>query len=101
MIAVKMSEIYPLNLFHFVSQFRKLIINFIFSLHIIFSCSIEKDVIEKITFSTSNGRAGELKFSYLQDIDEAGNEFVEPDRKARLTEKSKGISWFLELIRNN
>jgi len=45
MIVVKMGEIYPLNLFHFVSQFRKLKINFIFSLHLIFSCSIENDGI--------------------------------------------------------
>ena len=49
---------------------------------IVYTVDMERDVIEQITFSTSDGREGELKFSYLQEIDEAGNEFAEPDDNA-------------------
>jgi len=68
---------------------------------IVYTIDMEKDVIDKITFSKSDGREGELIFSYLQDVDAAGSQFVEPSEKARLAEGSEGISWLLELIRNN
>ena len=68
---------------------------------IVYTIDMEKDVIEKITFTKSEGREGELIFSYLQEIDSIGNEFAEPSREARLTERSEGIMWLLELIRNN
>jgi hypothetical protein len=60
---------------------------------------MEKDVIESITFSGDTG--GQLQFDYLQEIDSIGSEFAEPSRKARLTERSEGISWLLKLIRND
>jgi hypothetical protein len=66
---------------------------------IVYTIDMEKDVIESITFSGDTG--GHLKFDYIQDIDSIGSEFAEPSRKAPLTEKSEGMSWLLELIRNN
>ena len=68
---------------------------------IVYTVDMEKDVIDKITFSTSDSHKGELIFSYLHEIDEAGNEFSEPGRQASTWESDKGISWLLELIRNN
>jgi hypothetical protein len=68
---------------------------------IVYTIDMEKDVIDKIILSTSDGREGELVFSYLQEIDEAGNEFAQPGSKASIGVGSEGISWLLELIRNN
>jgi len=68
---------------------------------IVYTIDMEKDVIEEIAFSTSDGRQGELAFSYLQEIDNIGSEFAEPDRKASMRERIEGISWLLELISNN
>jgi RNA polymerase sigma-70 factor (ECF subfamily) len=68
---------------------------------IVYTIDMEKDVIEQITFSTSDGHEGELRFSYLDDVDDAGSEFAEPVRKASMRDSSEGISWLLELKRNN
>ncbi|NIP22293.1 MAG: sigma-70 family RNA polymerase sigma factor [Phycisphaerae bacterium] len=66
---------------------------------IVYTIDMEKDVVESITFSGDTG--GQIKFDYLQDIDSIGGEFAEPRRETRLIEKSKGISWLLELVRND
>jgi len=68
---------------------------------IVYTVDMEKDVIEKIAFSTDDGREGELMFSYLQEIENIGSEFAEPRRQANMQERSEGISWLLELVRNN
>jgi len=68
---------------------------------IIYTIDMEKDVIEQITFTKSDSREGGLYFSYLQDIDNIGNEFAPPAGKASLRLSNEGISWLLELIRNN
>ena len=68
---------------------------------VVYTIDMEKDVIEQITLSTSDGREGQLNFSYMQDIDNISSEFAEPSRKTPLSERSEGISWLLELINNN
>jgi hypothetical protein len=65
---------------------------------IVYTVDMEKDVIEKITFSTSEGCDGALRFSYLQDIDDAGNEFAEPRRQAGIRERSDGMLWLVRLM---
>jgi hypothetical protein len=65
---------------------------------IVYTVDMEKDVIEQITFSTSDGREGELKFSYLDDVDEAGSEFAEPGRRASMREKNDGMLWLVRLM---
>jgi hypothetical protein len=62
---------------------------------------MEKDVIEKIAFSTNDGHEGELIFSYLKEIDNTGSEFAPPASKASMQVSSEGILWLLELRRNN
>ncbi len=57
----------------------------------IYMIDMERDVIERITFSREESD-GELRFDYLQDIGEAGNEFVRPrNRKVYGREKKKGL----------
>ncbi|MDH4238282.1 MAG: RNA polymerase sigma factor [Phycisphaerae bacterium] len=68
---------------------------------IVYTIDMEKDVIEKITFTKSDGREGVLVFSYLLEIDNIGNEFAQPARQANMRERSEGMLWLLELISNN
>jgi hypothetical protein len=68
---------------------------------IVYTVDMEKDVIEKIAFSTNDGREGELIFSYLQEIEGIDPEFAEPDRQPSMIENSEGILWLVELIKNN
>jgi len=68
---------------------------------IVYTIDMEKDVIEQITFRKSEGQVGELSFSYLQEIDKAVREFADPAGKASMSVSNEGISWLLELFRNN
>jgi len=45
---------------------------------LVYTIDMEKDVVDKIAISTDEGREGELVFSYLENIDEAGHEFTQP-----------------------
>jgi RNA polymerase sigma-70 factor (ECF subfamily) len=65
---------------------------------IVYTIDMEKDVIEQITFSKSDGREGELVFSYMQEIDNTGSEFAEPGRRASLRERSEGMLWLVHLV---
>jgi hypothetical protein len=64
----------------------------------VYTIDMEQDVIEKITFSTSDERKGELKFSYLQEIDNMGNEFTEPGGKTQHQKRSEGMLWLIHLM---
>ena len=69
---------------------------------LVYTIDMETDVIEKITFSADNGGQGKLEFSYLQDIDNPGNEFASPRvgsyRKPQ--QNPPGMLWLLKLINN-
>jgi RNA polymerase sigma-70 factor (ECF subfamily) len=66
---------------------------------LVYTIDMETDVIEKITFSTDNGNEGELRFSYLQNIDGLGNQFTKPNaRRNRQTQQEPpGMLWLAEL----
>ncbi|MHC4865365.1 MAG: hypothetical protein ACYTEX_14855, partial [Planctomycetota bacterium] len=67
---------------------------------LLYTIDMERDVIEEITISANN-RKGQLRFSYVQDIDEAGGEFVEPRIRRSYGSKrqaSRGILWLTKLI---
>ncbi|MHC4394496.1 MAG: RNA polymerase sigma factor [Planctomycetota bacterium] len=70
-------------------------------MHLVYTIDLEKDVIEEITFSTgyTQGRYGVLKFSYLEEIDAVGDEFVEPATEVYKTQRKeeRGILWLLRL----
>ncbi len=69
---------------------------------LVYTIDMECDVIEKIMFSAGNGGHGELEFSYLQDIDNTGNEFVSPRlgsyRKPQ--QSTPGMLWLVKLFNN-
>ncbi|OHB74460.1 MAG: hypothetical protein A2Z25_24530 [Planctomycetes bacterium RBG_16_55_9] len=67
---------------------------------LVYTMDMETDIVEKITFSADNGGEGELLFSYLQDIDNVGSEFVQPGaRSSRSPRKNPpGILWLVKLV---
>ena len=74
------------------------------SSEVIYNIDMEKDVIDKITFSTSDGRSrtetGEMIFTYVQEINGVGNEFAKPRSvKSYGTSQRKpvGMLWLMEL----
>ena len=67
---------------------------------LVYTINMETDVIEKITFSTGNGGEGELRFSYLQNIDNLGSEFTQPRTGSyrRPQQNPPGMLWLVKLI---
>jgi hypothetical protein len=69
---------------------------------LVYTVDMEIDVVEKITFTMNNRSRGELKFTYLQDINNPGNEFASPRvgsyRKPQ--QDPPGMLWLINLINN-
>jgi RNA polymerase sigma-70 factor (ECF subfamily) len=69
---------------------------------LVYTINMETDVIEKITFSADDDGEGELRFSYLQDIENIGDEFASPRSAGQrsLQKDSPGVLWPVKLINN-
>jgi hypothetical protein len=69
---------------------------------LLYTIDMQTDVVEKITLSGTDGSEGELRFSYLQDIENVGNEFTSPRGGSfrRSQQNSGGIMWLVKLINN-
>ncbi len=69
---------------------------------LVYTIDMQADVIEKITFLADNSSQGELEFSYLQNIDNPGNEFVSPRIRSyrRPQQNPPGMLWLVKLINN-
>jgi len=67
---------------------------------LVYTIDMENDVIERIAFSGSDGGEGELKFSYLQDADDAGTEFAQPQTGGlqRSRANPDGLLWLVKLV---
>jgi len=67
---------------------------------LLYTIDMEADVIEKIAFSVGNDGRGELEFTYLQQIDNSGNEFTWPrvGRYRKPQQDLPGMLWLIELI---
>ncbi len=65
----------------------------------VYTIDTEADIIDKIEFFADGQKQGQLRFSYLQDIDKIGSEFVEPDKKSYQPAEQEplGISWLVQL----
>ena len=66
---------------------------------LVYTIEMEKDIVEKITFLVKDQPRGELRFTYLQEIDNVGSEFVEPDGKSdrRDQREEPGLLWLMRL----
>ncbi len=69
---------------------------------LVYTIDMETDLIEKITFSATTGGKGELRFSYLQSIDNTGNEFTLPRVRSyrKPQQDPPGMLWLVKLINN-
>ena len=70
---------------------------------IIYKINMETDVVDEITFSTNQGKTGNLVFSYLQSVDNVSGEFVPPSRPGQPTtsQSSQGLLWLLQLLEDS
>ncbi|MCF7955467.1 MAG: sigma-70 family RNA polymerase sigma factor [Phycisphaerae bacterium] len=66
---------------------------------LVYTIDMQADLIEKITFLSQTGKLiGQLDFTYLQEVDNIGNEFTSPRKKGHV--KSRGILWLCELVKD-
>jgi len=70
---------------------------------LVYTIDMEIDVVERIMLSAGNGVEGELKFSYLQNIDNVGNEFASPRVKSyrKPRQNPPGVLWLIKLINDS
>ena len=69
---------------------------------LVYTIDMETDVVEKISFVGANGTTtGEIRFSYLQDIENDGNEFAPPRIRSGHApqRKDQGMLWLVNLTR--
>ena len=67
---------------------------------IVYKIDMETDVVDEITFSTDQGKTGNLKFSYLQSVDGVSQEFIPPGKPRNPTAagSSQGLLWLVQLV---
>lgn len=67
---------------------------------IIYIIDMETDVVEEISFFNNESNVGNIKFSYLQSIDNVSEEFAPPERaRQRATpNSSQGLLWLVHLV---
>ncbi len=65
----------------------------------VYTIDLDRDVVEKIEFVGENGGFGGLDFTYLQDIEQEGAEFVEPGGRGGYgaQRSSMGLSWLVRM----
>ncbi|UCD00143.1 MAG: sigma-70 family RNA polymerase sigma factor [Phycisphaerales bacterium] len=70
-------------------------------IRLVYTIDLKTDVIDEITFVTSQGDQGNLKFSYLQSVEGVGEEFVRPTRpwsETTSSHDSPGMLWLVRLL---
>jgi len=63
-----------------------------------YTINMKKDIVEKIEISKSDGRCGELEFSYLEGIEHLRTVNVPPRNSFSSKQKDTGILWLIELL---
>jgi hypothetical protein len=67
-------------------------------INLLYTIDMEKDVVDRIVFS--GDVAGELGFSYLEDIDNVGGDFLSPRTSSYdFLEDSQGMGWLIDLAK--
>jgi hypothetical protein len=70
---------------------------------IVYKIDMETDVVDEITLSTDQDKTGNLKFTYLQSVDNISGEFVPPGRPGRPSapQSSQGLLWLVQLVEDS
>ncbi|MHC4574888.1 MAG: RNA polymerase sigma factor [Planctomycetota bacterium] len=68
---------------------------------LVYTIDLENDLINVIEFRTGWRDEGSLRFTYLQDVEEAGSEFVEPalPEKIETAGQEPAMLWLIDLAR--
>ena len=65
---------------------------------LVYTIDMQADLIEKIEFLSETGKLiGQLNFTYLQEVENVGNEFTSPRKNGYV--KPRGVFWLFELIK--
>jgi hypothetical protein len=70
---------------------------------LIYTIDMERDVVDRITFSVNYNRGrdaeGEVLFSYMDEVEQIGDEFVEPRKKYYGVPQQEeiGMQWLIRL----
>ncbi|MHC4913203.1 MAG: RNA polymerase sigma factor [Planctomycetota bacterium] len=70
---------------------------------LIYTIDMERDVVERIIFSVNDNRGrdaeGEVLFSYTDEVEQPGDEFVEPRKKYYGVQQQEeiGVQWLIRL----
>jgi hypothetical protein len=70
--------------------------------NLVYTIDMKNDIIKNIRFDVQNRTKGSLTFSYLQDISEVDEEFIEPEiwpRPQMRPQPSPGMLWLVDLAR--
>jgi len=69
-------------------------------LKVTYSIDLDKDVIDEITFSNEQGVIGNMKFEYLESVENINNDFVAPrrPRQQTVTQNSSGLLWLVQML---
>ncbi|UCF43839.1 MAG: sigma-70 region 4 domain-containing protein, partial [Planctomycetota bacterium] len=74
---------------------------------LIYTIDMENDVVKGITFSVRDNQGrdaeGELLFSYLEEVEVVGDEFVEPRKKGygKPQQEEMGVLWLMRLAESS
>jgi RNA polymerase sigma-70 factor (ECF subfamily) len=71
---------------------------------IVYKIDMETDVVDEITISTDQGKTGNLKFTYLQSIDNLYGEFIPPGRPRQHVATNNGRRsplWLVRLVEDS
>ena len=70
---------------------------------ITYNIDLEKDIVDEITFSSDQGDIGNLKFEYLESVEDVGNEFVTPTRprQQKITGNISSGLWLEQLLEDS
>jgi RNA polymerase sigma-70 factor (ECF subfamily) len=70
---------------------------------LVYTIDMENDLIERIAFLAGDGERGELGFSYLQEVDDAGSEFAQPQTGSvqRSQANPDGLLWLIKAVENH
>jgi RNA polymerase sigma-70 factor (ECF subfamily) len=66
---------------------------------LVYTIDLEVDVIDEIAFWAGNDKKGQMRFSYLQNIDDVDDEFAEPRTTSyrRPRRQGEGLLWLAQL----
>ena len=69
---------------------------------LVYTIDMENDLIEKIIFLSDDADEGELRFSYMQDIDKAGQKFTPPTIRTSQGSRQSPLRmlWLTKLVKD-